>query len=174
MEPQIGKPAAAPDPVPGDRINHHGDNGAVDTIGRKFRSLRHRPGYNGGRRRAEDTLKNYEGPFGDSGRKHRIIISHQEKIKSAENASPGTEHDTKPNKPEDRSSDTEIHQVFHNDIAGVLCSCKSGLHHGKSGLHKENKSGAKQHPYRIDSRHTLHLFSKTIPHPLFTRVRRLP
>lgn len=34
---------------------------------------------------------------------------------------------------ENNGTDTEVHQVLHQDIAGILCSCKAGFHHCESG-----------------------------------------
>ena len=44
-------------------------------------------------------------------------------------------------------ADTKVHQVFHNNIAGVLGSGKAGLYHSKAALHKENQHCADQKPH---------------------------
>ena len=41
--------------------------------------------------------------------------------------------------PENRGSNGKVHQVLHNDVAGVLGTGKPGFHHSKSSLH-ENTS----------------------------------
>ena len=49
-------------------------------------------------------------------------------------------HDTVAKANENDRTNTEIHEVLHDDVAGVLCAGKSGLHHGKSALHEENEN----------------------------------
>ena len=51
--------------------------------------------------------------------------------------------------PEDRGSDTEVHQVFHNNVTCVFGSCEACFYHCESGLHKEDQRGADQHPYCV-------------------------
>ena len=46
-------------------------------------------------------------------------------------------------------SDTEVHQVFHNNVTCVFGSCEACFYHCESGLHKEDQCGADQHPYCV-------------------------
>ena len=43
-------------------------------------------------------------------------------------------------------SDTEIHQVLHYDVAGVLRSRESGFDHCETALHKEHERRAHHKP----------------------------
>ena len=45
------------------------------------------------------------------------------------------------------SADTEIHEIFHDDIAGIFCPCKACFDHGETALHEEYKSCTNQKPY---------------------------
>ena len=42
--------------------------------------------------------------------------------------------------------DTEIHQVFHYNVACVLGSSEAGLHHGETALHKKYQDRPDQKP----------------------------
>ena len=39
-------------------------------------------------------------------------------------------------------ADAEVHQVLHDDVAGVLCSGKARFNHGKPALHEEHQNCA--------------------------------
>ena len=48
----------------------------------------------------------------------------------------------KTNQDEHHRADTEIHQIFHNDIASVFRSGKARFHHGKARLHPKHQGSA--------------------------------
>ena len=47
--------------------------------------------------------------------------------------------------PHDRA-DAEIHQVLHDDVAGVLCPGETSLAHCESGLHPEDEGSSDEEP----------------------------
>ena len=47
----------------------------------------------------------------------------------------------------DDGANAEVHQVFHDDVAGVLCSCKARLNHCEACLHKEHQCSSYEEPY---------------------------
>jgi len=47
---------------------------------------------------------------------------------------------------EHHRAQAKVHQVFHQDVAGVLGPGKAALHHGKAALHEEDQHGANQKP----------------------------
>ena len=161
MEAHFGQPAAAPDPVAGDRINEQGDRSGINTVGGEFRALRHGAGYDRGGGGAEDRLEDGVGPQGNARRKNMAVILHDKGIDPAEERGAGSEHDAVAEKPVQRRADAEIHQILHQDIAGVLGPGKTRLTHGKSSLHEEDKRGPEQDPDGVGSRerHTDHSVS---------------
>ena len=58
----------------------------------------------------------------------------------------------KAEKPVQGRADTEVHQVFHQNIAGVLGPGKAGLAHRKARLHEENQGSAQQDPNGVRGR----------------------
>ena len=148
MKTELGKPAAAPDPVTGNRINHQTDDQAVNTIRKKFGTFCHGTGNDGGSSCTEDGLENEKSPERNAVRCHgcSIIGFRGDTADLTEEAVAGSEHDTETDEPEDRGSDTEIHEVFHDDVAGIFCTGEAGLYHGKTGLHEEDQSGTYKDP----------------------------
>ena len=55
-------------------------------------------------------------------------------------------HDTVAKANENDRTNTEIHEVLHDDVAGVLGPGKAALHHGKAALHEEDQHSANQKP----------------------------
>ena len=92
------------------------------------------------------------------------VILHDERIYPAKQRSPRTKHDAVSKQPVQRRPDTEIHQVFHENVAGVFGAGKPGLTHGKPRLHEEHKRSTEQNPDRIGRRihHTVHIHSQKI------------
>ena len=62
----------------------------------------------------------------------RVAIANKQKAEADQNENNGT--------------DTEVHQVLHQDITGIHCSCKAGFHHCESCLHPEYQRSADQKP----------------------------
>ena len=127
----------------GNRINHQTDDQAVNTIRKKFGTFCHGTGNDGGSSCTEDGLENEKSPERNAVRCHgcSIIGFRGDTADLTEEAVAGSEHDTETDEPEDRGSDTEIHEVFHDDVAGIFCTGEAGLYHGKTGLHEEDQSG---------------------------------
>ena len=140
METQLTEPAAAPDPVAGNRIDQQGDGGGVDAVGAELGALRHGAGDDGGGGGAEDGLENGVGPQGDAGGKDAAVILHDHGVKPAEEAGARAEHDAEADKPEARGADAEVHQVFHQDIAGVLARVKPASHMEKPACMKKTSA----------------------------------
>ena len=84
------------------------------------------------------------------------IIRLNGRVKPADDAVTGTKHQAKSHQPENRGTNTEIHQVFHQDITGVFGTGKTGFTHRKACLHEKYHCGAQKHPYGVDRRiHTI-------------------
>ena len=149
MEAELAQPTAAPDPMTGNGINDQGDSGGVNAIGAELGTLCHSAGNNGGRGGAEHGLENCKGPQRNAAGKNMAVILHNHRVDPAEQLCSRSEHNAETNKPETGRTDAEVHQVFHQNIAGVLGSGKSGLTHGKTCLHKEHQGGTEQHPNRV-------------------------
>ena len=165
MESHFRQPAAAPDPVAADRIDEQGDRCGVNAVGRELRALCHGAGYDGRRGGAEDGLEDGEGPQGNTRRKHRSVILHDEGIDPAEGGGACSEHNPETEQPVQRCADAEIHHVLHQDIACILGPGKAGFTHGKSGLHEEDQRCAQQHPdcVRGRVRHDSHFRFRLFP-----------
>ena len=150
MEAQLTEPAAAPDPVAGNGVDQKGDSGGVDAVGAELGALRHSAGDDGGGGGAEDGLENGVGPQGDAGGKDAAVILHDHGVKPAEEAGARAEHGAEADKPEARGADAEVHQVFHQDIAGVFGPGEAGLAHGEARLHEKDQRCVQQHPNGVD------------------------
>ena len=141
MEAQLAQPAAAPDPVAGNRINKQGNGGGVDAVGAELGALCHRAGNNGGRGGAEHRLEDCECPQRNAAGECVAVIPHNAGVQPADDGVSRTEHDAEAKQPEAGCADAEVHQVFHQNVAGVLCTSESGFAQGETCLHKENQSG---------------------------------
>ena len=130
VEAQTGQPAAAPDPVGLNGVDHRGYDGGVDTVGYKSGALSHGPGHDGGGCGAEHQVEHKIGPvktlIGCKDIKARFSHETEQILPQKKAEAQEDKHD---------SSDTEVHQVFHQDISGIFRPCKAGLHHGKASLH---------------------------------------
>ena len=136
MEAQLTEPAAAPDPVAGDGVDQQGNGGGVDAVCAELGALCHGTGDDGGGGGAEHGLENGVGPQGNAGGKDVAVVLHNHGVKPAEQAGACTEHDAEAHQPEAGGADAEVHHVFHQDVAGVLCPGKAGLAQSESGLHE--------------------------------------
>ena len=149
MEAQLGQPAAAPDPVAGDGIDHSGNQQRIDAVGNKLGALCHSARYDGSGGGAKHRLENEEGEEGNPLRQDGGIVAPYEGIKAAYQRPRASEHQAEAQQPEDGRADAEVHQVLHQNIARVFCPGKSRLTHGKAGLHEKDQRGAQQHPDRV-------------------------
>ena len=145
----------------GNRIDEQGNGGRIKAVCGKPGAFSHRTGYDRGGGGTEYGLKNSVCPQGHSGGQDRTVILHHEQIDPAEQRCPCSEHDPETEQPVQRCADTEIHQVFHQDIACVFCPCETCFAHGKPCLHKEDQRCAQQYPDRVCGR-IRHAFSPLI------------
>ena len=142
----------------GHGIDEQGNRRGINAIGGKLGAFRHCTGDDGGRGGAKYRLENGVGPQGYARGKNVAVIPHNERVDPAKGRRSRAEHDAKADQPIQRCADAEIHQVFHQDIAGVLGSCEACLAHGKARLHEENQGRAQQDPDGVCRRirHTAH------------------
>ena len=141
MEAKLCEPAAAPDPVTGNRVDDCRNNHRVNAVCRELGALCHRAGNDGSGRRAEHGLEDQRRPV--------VALADyavSEEIKAAEERACRTEHDAEAEDPEDRRAEREIHQVLHDDVAGVLRTGEAGLNHRKAGLHEEYQRRCDERP----------------------------
>ena len=134
MEAQLGEPAAAPDPVCLYRIYQRRNDAGVYTVGQELGPLCHSAGYDGRCGRAEYQVKYKIGII-------KILIC-SKNIKtglSDESCHVLAQQQPEANQNKDHRADTEVHQVFHQDISCILG-------HGKACLHPEYQRGSYQEP----------------------------
>ena len=141
VEAHLRQPAAAPDPMRLNGIDHSGDDRGIDAVRKKFGSLRHCARDDRGRGGAKDQIEDEAGPVevGIVGEDIQSGLSDEaDHILAQQKAC--TDHDEKD------CSDAEVHQVLHQDIARVFGAGESGFHHGEARLHPEDQSGPDQKP----------------------------
>ena len=68
------------------------------------------------------------------------VIPQDEGIDPAKGRRARAKHDAKAEQPVQRRADAKIHQVFHQDVAGVFGPGKACLAHGKARLHEETRA----------------------------------
>ena len=64
------------------------------------------------------------------------IITLNERVEPADESAGAAEHQAEADEPVAGRADAEIHHVFHQDVAGVLCPGEAGFAQGESGLHE--------------------------------------
>ena len=146
VEAQLGQPAPAPDPMAGNRIQKQGDTGRIDTVGRELGPLRHGSGDDGRRGGTKHGLENDICPLGYSCGKDVTVVPKDQGVQPANDGAAGTEHQAEAYQPEARRTDAEVHQVFHQNVAGIFRSRKACLTHGKASLHKIHQGCPQQDP----------------------------
>ena len=152
MESPLRQPAAAPDPVGLDGVDKQGDHSGINAVGGKLGALGHGAGDDGGGGGAEHQVEDEGGGAGKAAVRRTcdevLKVCEQIHVRQADQAEQRIlahqqgvaqqgEHD---------GADTKIHQVFHDDVAGVLGPGEARLHHGKAGLHPEHERSAYQKP----------------------------
>ena len=144
-EAQLGQPALpVPDPARLNGIDHGGDHSGVNAVAGEFGALRHGAGYDGCGSGAEHKLEEKVRPIKCVKAGKQLIFRQPDETEKVAFAV----HDTVAQQHEHDRSDTKVHQVFHNDIAGILGTRESGFHHSKACLHKEDQNRANQIPDR--------------------------
>ena len=76
----------------------------------------------------------------------------------------GAVHDGETDEPEHNRADREVHEVLHDDVAGILGAGEARLHHGEASLHEEHQRGGQQYPYGIlarNGRYDIHCVSSS-------------
>ena len=151
MEAKLCEPTAAPDPVTGNRVNDRRNNHRVNAVCRELGALCHRTRNDG---RSSCTEYGLE----DQGRPVVALTDNavSEEIKAAEERACRAEHDAEAEDPEDWRAEREVHQVLHNDVAGILCSGEAGLNHCEAGLHEEYQRRRNERPAYIHRRSKFH------------------
>ena len=144
MESEIGKPAAAPAPVPADRIDEQRDHRGVHAVRLEIGALSHRTGDDRRRRRAEHRLENDVAPERHGLRNNAVlggVAAVDEEVRRAdESAESAVEHQREADEPETGSTDAEVHHILHQNISRVLGSRQACLTECKSGLHEVDQS----------------------------------
>ena len=139
METKIGKPSAAPDPVSGDRVDDQTDQCTVSQIGRKLCTLCHGPGNDGCGCGTKYSLKDHEDTRSEIFKLLQVNGCWIEKACGADDRIVASEHQGKSNDKETKGAEDKVHQVFHDDVARIFCSCKTCLNHCEACLHEEDK-----------------------------------
>ena len=150
VEAELSEPAAAPDPVGFNGINQCGNHTGIDAVGQEFSALCHGTGDDGGCGGTEHQIK-YK-----AGKIEFVIGGEQIKAGLANKAEKIFAHQkAEANDNEYHGADAEVHEVFHNDVAGIFGTGKTGLNHGKSCLHPKNQCRSNQEPYTPYFTHNL-------------------
>mgnify|MGYP000485069468 CR=1 FL=1 len=129
------QPAAAPHPVAADGVHHQRDGGGVHAVGLEVGALGHGAGDDSGCRGAEHGLEHDVHPQGNI-QPQMAVIALNEGIETADQCAGAAEHQAEADEPVTGRADAEIHHVFHQDVAGVLCPGEASFAQGESGLHE--------------------------------------
>ncbi|CDF05111.1 unknown [Megasphaera elsdenii CAG:570] len=154
METQGAQPAAAPDPVAGNGINDQADDNRDQTIRRKLRPFRHGTGYDGCRHGTEDSLEEQKGQVRIRCPGREIHLLGKEIRYPDEAGQIVAEHEAKTGQPENQRSQGKIHEILHDDVAGILGPRQTRFEHGKARLHEEDQDCGHENPKCIDCRVT--------------------
>ena len=151
VEAELRKPAAAPDPMGLDGIDEKGNNRGINAVGRKLGAFGHGARNDGCGGGAEHKVE-YEGggvgkAFGGTCDEVLEVLEHVH-VGNTDESEKGilTHHKGVAQERKNNCADTKVHQVFHYDVAGVFCSCKSGLDHCETGLHPKDEGSTDQVP----------------------------
>ena len=74
------------------------------------------------------------------------VIALNERVEAADQCAGAAEHQAKADDPVARGADAEVHHVFHQDVAGVLCTGQASFAQSKACLHKVHQECRNQHP----------------------------
>ena len=146
MEAELREPAAAPDPVTRDRVDDQADHRRVEHVGLEVRALGHRAGNDGGGRRAEHGLEQRVDP---GGQRAEVVATLDERVEAADEGARAAEHDAEAEDPEYRGADAEVHEVLHQDVAGVLRAGKTGLAQREASLHEIDEERPDERPGHV-------------------------
>ena len=154
-EPEVGKPAAAPDPVADHRVDEEGQDEGEDDKRHILDPFGHRPRDDRRGGAAEDQLEEEFPPERDR-RSQRPVIegvvssAEDEEVFGAGEGVVAPEHQSPPQEHKPQRGDGEYDEVFGKDVDGVLRPRKARFHTGKAEVHEEDQDGCKQHPQGVD------------------------
>ena len=146
VEAELCQPAAAPDPVAGDGVDDQADGGGVAAVGAELRALGHRAGDDGRGSGAEHSLEHRVDP---DRQRAEVIAAADERIKPADERTGTGKHDAEADEPVARRTDTKIHHILHQNIAGIFCTGQASLAQGKARLHEEHQKRCNQCPCNV-------------------------
>ena len=149
MESQTGKPAAAPGPVPADRIDQKGNSRGISAVGLEIGPLCHGSRDDGRGCRAEDRLEDHIAPERHGLWNDRVpcpVKSPDHGIQTADQRRGASEHESEADQPVAGCSDTEIHHIFHQDISGVLGPGQTCFTEREARLHEIDQGSCDQYP----------------------------
>ena len=138
MEAQVGKPTAAPNPVATDGVYNETDGCGVETVCGKVGAFCHGAGNNGGSCGAKYRLEYGKNPQGQAVAQKRIVAPNQW-VKAAHQGTGAEEHQAKAYQPKTRCADTEVHHIFHQNIARIFGTGQAAFTKGETGLHEEHQ-----------------------------------
>ena len=141
VESQLSQPAATPYPVRFDWVDERGDHCGIDAVRQKFCAFRHGAGNDRGCRGTKYKVEHKVGPV-----KIRICRKDIQSRLADKACQILAQQQSEADQNEHTGADAEVHEVFHQDIAGVFGAGKAALHHGKARLHPEHQSGSDQEP----------------------------
>ncbi len=146
MEAKLREPAAAPDPVARDGIHNQADGCRVKAVRLKVGALGHGARNNGGRRGAEHRLKERIYP----GRKAtKVVGALNERVDGTNERTCPAKHNAKAHNPIARRADAEVHQVLHQNIAGILGACEASLAQREARLHEVDQKRSHERPGHV-------------------------
>src|ERR687898_1422006 len=156
LHPEIGKPAAAPDPMSDHRVDQAGEDDGEDHVDREFGPLQHRAPYDGQRHGAERDLEEKLGRERDlrPGEPRVDIVdlpcrNRQEPALGAYERVTRAEGQREAEGPEQKGGDGQIHQDLRHHAPHVLHPGEPNLQHSESRLHKEDQTRSNDHPHRV-------------------------
>ena len=130
----------------GRRWGRQADGGGVAAVGAELRALGHRAGDDGRGSGAEHSLEHRVDP---DRQRAEVIAAADERIKPADERTGTGKHDAEADEPVARRTDTKIHHILHQNIAGIFCTGQAGLAQGKARLHEEHQKRRNQCPCNV-------------------------
>ena len=142
---QLRKPAAAPYPVGFDRVDHCRDDSGINTIRNELCTFCHSTGNNGCCCCTEYQIEYEAGPV------KVCIVRENVKSRLADDAGyVFSAQQPEADENEYHRAEAKVHEVFHNDVAGVFCSGEARFYHCKAALHKEYQCRTDQEPDTVN------------------------
>ena len=160
---ELGKPAAAPNPMTHNRIDDSDHEKAENVESAELDSFGNRAGDDGRRGSGKDELKEELCPDRGPGPVKRginplvgvphcwtiIRPSHKPKPLRPKEGSAVPEHESEAHGQESYGGDRKYDEVLGQDGDGIFCPAEAGLDHGETQVHEENQHRRNQGPNRI-------------------------